>query len=110
MTMENTKSQVRIQSDLSDSMITKKGLTQGDSLACLLFKWALEKVRNAGIPMGGTIFYKLVQLLAYADDTDKVTKSWMTFKEAFLSLKDKWKKDQVFDYKRKWKSTEVFSN
>jgi len=43
MTMENTKSQVRIQSDLSDSVITKKGLRQGDSLACLLFKLALEK-------------------------------------------------------------------
>jgi len=39
MTMENTKSQVRIQSDLSDSVITKKGLRQGDSLACLLVNW-----------------------------------------------------------------------
>jgi len=48
MTMENTKSQVRIPSYLSDSLITKKGLRQGDSLACLLFSLALEKVvRNA---------------------------------------------------------------
>ena len=37
MTMENIKSQVRIQSDLSDSIITKKGLRQGVSLASLLF-------------------------------------------------------------------------
>ena len=44
MTMENTKSQVRIQSDLADSTIAKKGLRQGDSLACLLFNLALEKV------------------------------------------------------------------
>ena len=43
MTMENTKSQVRIQSDLSDSTITKKGLRQGDLLACLLFNLELEK-------------------------------------------------------------------
>jgi sorting nexin-29 len=45
MTMENTKSQVRIQSDLSDPIIAKKGLRQGDSLAFLLFNLALEKVR-----------------------------------------------------------------
>jgi len=41
--MENTKSQVRIQSVLSDAITTrtKKGLRQGDSLACLLFNLAL---------------------------------------------------------------------
>ena len=44
MTLENTKSQVRIQSDLSDPITTKKGLRQGDSLACLLFNLALETV------------------------------------------------------------------
>ena len=66
-TMENTKSQVRIQSDLSDSILTKKDLRQGDSLACLLFNLALEKdVRNAGIQTSGTVFYKSVQFLAYA--------------------------------------------
>jgi len=37
MTMENTQSQVRIQSDLSDLITTRKILRQGDSLACLLF-------------------------------------------------------------------------
>ena len=48
MIMENTKTQVRIQSDLSDLATTKKGLRQGDLLACLLFNLALEKVmRNA---------------------------------------------------------------
>jgi len=58
MTMENTQSQVRIQSDLSDLITTKKGLRQGDSLAWLLFNLALEKVvRNAGIQTSGTIFY-----------------------------------------------------
>ena len=58
MTMEYTKSQVRIHSDLSDSIITKKGLRQGNSLACLLFNLALEKVvRNEGIQMSGIIFY-----------------------------------------------------
>jgi hypothetical protein len=55
MTMENTASQVRIQSDLSDTVTTKKGLRQGDSLACLLFNLALEMVlRKAGIQTNGT--------------------------------------------------------
>jgi len=65
MTMENTQSQVRIQFDLSDLITITKGLRQGDSLACLLFNLALEKVvRNARIQRSGTIFYKSVQLLA----------------------------------------------
>jgi len=60
-----------VRSDLSDSVITKKGLRQGDSLACLLFNLTLETfVRNAGMEMSGTIFYNLVQFLAYADDID----------------------------------------
>ena len=63
MTMENIKSQVRIQSDLSDSIITKKGLRQGASLASLLFNLALEKVvRNAGTQTSRTRFYKSFQL------------------------------------------------
>jgi len=53
----------------------------------LLFNLALEKgVRNAGIQMSGTIFYKSVQLLAYADDTDIIVRSQTALKEAFLSL------------------------
>jgi len=53
----------------------------------LVFNLALEKVvKNAGIQRSGTIFYKYVQLLAYADDTDIMARSRMTLKEAFLSL------------------------
>ena len=71
---------------ISDLITTKKGLREGDSLACLLFNLALEKVRNAGIQTSGTIFYKSVQLLAYADDVDIIARSRMALKEAFLSL------------------------
>jgi len=47
----------------------------------------LEKVvRNAGIQRSGTIFYKSVQLLAYADDIDIIARSRTTLKKAFLSL------------------------
>ena len=68
-------------------LTTKKGLRQGDSLACLLFNLALEKtVRNAGIQTNGTIFYKSVQLLAYADDIDIIARSQTALKEVFLSF------------------------
>ena len=87
MTMANMKRQIRIQSDLSDPITTKKGVRQGDSLACLLFNLALEMVvRKAGIQTNGTIFYKSVQLLAYADDIDIIARSRKALKEAFLSL------------------------
>ena len=36
--------------------------------------------------MSGTIFYKSVQILAYADDIDIIVRSRMALKEAFLSL------------------------
>jgi len=53
----------------------------------LLFNLALEKfVRNAGIQTSGTMFYKSVQLLAYADDIDIKARSQTALKEAFLSL------------------------
>jgi len=85
--MENTQSQVRIQSDLSDLITTKNSLRQGDSLASFLFNLALGKVvRNAGIQTSGTIFYKSVQLLAYADGIDIIARSRTALKEAFLSL------------------------
>jgi sorting nexin-29 len=47
----------------------------------------LEKlVRDAGIQTNGTIFYKSVQLLAYADDIDIIARSPSALKETFLSL------------------------
>ena len=60
-----------------------------DSMACLLFNIALQKVvRNAGIQTSGTIFYKSVHLLTYADDidTDIIARSIAALKGAFLSL------------------------
>jgi hypothetical protein len=43
-------------------------------------------VRKAGVQTIGTIFYKSVQLLAYADDIDIIARSRTALKEAFLSL------------------------
>jgi sorting nexin-29 len=52
-----------------ESLTLKKGVRQGDPLACLLFNISLEKViRDAEIETRGTIFNKSVQTVAYADD------------------------------------------
>jgi hypothetical protein len=56
---------------LSSPIITRNGVHQGHSQACLLFNTALQKVvRAAGINTRGTIFYKSVQILAFVDDID----------------------------------------
>jgi sorting nexin-29 len=63
------------------------GVRQGDALACLLFNIDLEKViRDLGINQRGTIFYKSVQILAYADDTDIIGRAQKAMKEAFTNL------------------------
>jgi hypothetical protein len=59
---------------LSEKYIKKGGpvllISVGEQL-CLLFNIALEKViRDAAVNTRGTIFYKSVQILAYADDID----------------------------------------
>jgi len=60
---------------------------QGDALACLLFNIALEKVIwDLGIQTRGTIFFKTVQILAYADDTDLLARTTLGLNEAFLNL------------------------
>ena len=88
-TMDNSQCRVRIQKDLSDIFTVKNGLRQGDSLACLLFNIALEKVvREAGIQTRGTIFYKSVQILAFADDVDIIARSERDLIKSFRALRD----------------------
>jgi sorting nexin-29 len=58
-TMTNVQCSVQIQSHLSDPIPTACGVRQGDTLACLLFNTALEKViRDSRIQTRGTIFFK----------------------------------------------------
>jgi len=60
---------------------------QGDALACLLFNTALEKViQDSGIQTRGTIFFKTVQILAFADDIDLLARTTLGLNEAFLNL------------------------
>jgi sorting nexin-29 len=63
-------------------------LRQGDSLGCLLFNITLQKViRDSGIQTRGTIFYKSIQILAYADDIDMIGRSESDIKKAYIALK-----------------------
>ena len=83
-TMNNVQCSVQIQSHLSEPISTIHGLRQGDALACLLFNIALEKViRDSGIQTRVTIFFKTVQILAYADDIDLMARTVPGLSEAF---------------------------
>jgi sorting nexin-29 len=73
-TMEGTTAKVKVQNELSESFHIRNGLRQGDALACILFNIALEKIIcDANISQQGNIFYKSVQILAYADDIDIIS-------------------------------------
>jgi sorting nexin-29 len=62
-------------------------LRQGDALACILFNIALEKIIcEANINQHGNIFYKSVQILAYADNVDIVSRSPKSVQETTTAL------------------------
>ena len=62
-------------------------MKQCDALACLLFNIALEKtIRDSGIQTRGTIFFKTVQMLAYAYDIDLMARTTLGFNEVSLNL------------------------
>jgi hypothetical protein len=46
LTMGDTRSHVRTQSDVSAVVASKNGHRQGDALTCLLFNIALEKIHS----------------------------------------------------------------
>jgi hypothetical protein len=70
-TLRNIKCRVKIQNQLSELLFT------------VALEWA---IRKSGIETGGTIFHKLVQVLAFADDITIIGKSLRVVKEAFLNL------------------------
>ena len=70
MTLSSCSS-IKVGKDLSEPFDTVQGFRQGDLLLCELFNFLMESVlREAGVHRNGTIFYKSVQLNAYADDID----------------------------------------
>jgi sorting nexin-29 len=85
--MNNTQCRVKIQNKLSEPINVKNRVQQGAALACLLFNIALEKViRDATVNTRDTIFYKSVQILAYADDIDIIGRTQSAMIAAFTTL------------------------
>lgn len=89
MTLEGSKSCVRVQNDLSKTFDIGSGVRQGDGLSATLFNFALEIViRRAHLNNTGTILHKSSQVLAYADDIDLIGRRKATVEEAFQSLEE----------------------
>jgi hypothetical protein len=69
MTLENTHNKVKIQGKLSPNFETVVEVRQDDSLSTLLFNICMEKIiRNIKTNLGGTVFNRIRQCLAYADN------------------------------------------
>jgi sorting nexin-29 len=117
LTMEDIKSHLRIQSDLSAVVTSMNGLGQGDALVCLLFNIALQKIaKDADILTNDKILYKSVQLLAYADDRGIIVRSQTSLKDAFLTLEGaarrkglRGKKKEIYDYKSECKGKQEYN-
>jgi hypothetical protein len=57
---------------LCELVSIKSGVFQSDEVMCVVFIIVLEKVvRDDSLSMRGNVFWKAVQILAYADDASK---------------------------------------
>ena len=87
MALSNSCSSVKIGEDLSEPFDTVRGFRQGDPLTCDLFNFLMESaLRKAAVHRNGTIFYKSVQLLAYADDIDIIGRTMREVTAAFSAI------------------------
>ena len=106
MTLNKSKSKIKIQGEYSREFEIRHGLRQGDSLSCILFNITLERViRNIHIntretitryflrdnehqQTTGTIYNQPIQYLAYADDIALIGKSKKDITQSFIELED----------------------
>ena len=76
MTLKNAQCVVKVGNNLSEPFDAKRGFRQGDSLSCDFFNILMEKIIcAAGLRHTGTIIYKSIMPLAYADDVDIIGRS-----------------------------------
>ena len=87
MTLSHTLNKVNIQGKLSESFETYNGIRQGDSLSTLLFNIGLERlIRKIIINPGGTIFNRMTQYLAFADDIVILSRNLISLDEVIQQI------------------------
>ena len=87
MTMKNTTARVKVTNKLSNSFTFNAGVRQGDGLSTTLFILALHYGVQK-IDQRGTIFTKLSQICAYADDIVIVARIQKKLTEVYLDLEE----------------------
>ena len=88
MTMTETLAHVTVQNKLTKPFELTEGLNQVDGLPLLLFHLSLEyAIRKTSVDRLGVLYYKSVQIAAYADDIATITRSSAAAREPYLNLK-----------------------
>ena len=87
MTIENATARVKVTNKLSNSFTFNAGVRQGDRLSTTLFIPVLHHGVQK-IYQRGTIFTKLSQICAYADDIVIVTRTQKKLTEVYLDLEE----------------------
>jgi len=87
MTLVDTTSMVKVDGQLSPPFRVKVGVRQGGVLSATLFNLALESAMRQipGNP-GGTVFNRLLQSLAYADDIAMIARTTSALEEGYTAL------------------------
>jgi sorting nexin-29 len=90
--------QVKIQTELTEPTTTRKCLKQGGGLAPLVFNIILEYIiRKSNINTDGTLFYRSVQIAAYADDVNIMARTQRDLKNTNILLEKKCGEDRLAD-------------
>jgi sorting nexin-29 len=93
VTVEDSAFYVKIQTELTEPTTKRNGLKQGDGLAPLLFNIVLEYViRKSNINTDGTLIYKSIQVVAYADDVNIMARTQQDLKSTYILIEQNAKK------------------
>lgn len=87
MTLTDNKGKVAIQGETTQEFDIGKGVRQGDALSTILFNIVLERmIRKIDINPGGSIYNRMIQILAYADDVVVISRSVQDMRIAVQQL------------------------